>query len=272
MMDLFETNAYLFGDLRYLEAEHGSLQQHLAPQGVSPLYPGPGDGLLSPGDQRDLRLRHNVPSATGDEEDEEEDEDDEDDDEDAESSGGGDEEDEEGHVRAPPGLRPHCEGQCLIWACKTCKRKSAPSDRRKAATLRERRRLKKINEAFDALKRKTVANPSQRLPKVEILRSAISYIEKLQELLQTLDRPGTGGGGGTPNAGAEEQNVVSDRYHWKKSSQKVQTSVEYSNTPMTNHKAGNEMSGAPSLLHLSSIVNSISQEEKIQLNPEASEH
>ena len=35
---------------------------------------------------------------------------------------------------------------------------------------------------------------------------------------------------------------------------------------------GNEMSSAPSLLHLSSIVNSISQEEKTQLNPEASEH
>ncbi|XP_009582134.1 PREDICTED: myogenic factor 6, partial [Fulmarus glacialis] len=82
---------------------------------------------------------------------------------------------------------PHCPGQCLIWACKTCKRKSAPTDRRKAATLRERRRLKKINEAFEALKRRTVANPNQRLPKVEILRSAISYIERLQDLLHRLD-------------------------------------------------------------------------------------
>ncbi|KFP64209.1 Myogenic factor 6, partial [Cariama cristata] len=80
----------------------------------------------------------------------------------------------------PPEAGP---GQCLIWACKTCKRKSAPTDRRKAATLRERRRLKKINEAFEALKRRTVANPNQRLPKVEILRSAISYIERLQDLL-----------------------------------------------------------------------------------------
>ncbi|KFP87112.1 Myogenic factor 6, partial [Acanthisitta chloris] len=72
----------------------------------------------------------------------------------------------EEHVLAPPGLQPpHFPGQ------------------RKAATLRERRRLKKINEAFEALKRRTVANPNQRLPKVEILRSAISYIERLQDLL-----------------------------------------------------------------------------------------
>lgn len=151
MMDLFETNPYLFGDLRYLEeGDHGSLQ-NLDMAEVSPLY-----SPLSPSQGR-------VPSEVA-----------------GDSSG-------EEHVLAPAALRAHCEGQCLMWACKICKRKSAPTDRRKAATLRERRRLKKINEAFDALKRKTVANPNQRLPKVEILRSAISYIERLQELLQTLD-------------------------------------------------------------------------------------
>lgn len=155
MMDLFETSSYLFSDLRYLDdGVNGSLQ-HLDVAEVSPLY-NHIDSPLSPS-------QDNVPSEPGEE-----------------SSG-------EEHVLAPEALRAHCAGQCLVWACKICKRKSAPTDRRKAATLRERRRLKKINEAFDALKRKTVANPSQRLPKVEILRSAISYIEKLQELLQTLD-------------------------------------------------------------------------------------
>lgn len=159
MMDLFETNPYLFNDLRYLEeGDHGPLQ-HLDMSGVSPLYNGNGSPL-SPG-------QDNVPSETG-----------------GESSG-------DEHVPAPPGLRAHCDGQCLMWACKVCKRKSAPTDRRKAATLRERRRLKKINEAFEVLKRKTVANPNQRLPKVEILRSAISYIEGLQDLLQTLDEQET---------------------------------------------------------------------------------
>ncbi|NXJ40374.1 MYF6 factor, partial [Ciconia maguari] len=152
MMDLFETGSYFF----YLDGENGALQQLEMAEG-SPLYPS-SDGTLSP-------CQDQMPPEAG-----------------SDSSG-------EEHVLAPPGLQPpHCPGQCLIWACKTCKRKSAPTDRRKAATLRERRRLKKINEAFEALKRRTVANPNQRLPKVEILRSAISYIERLQDLLHRLDQ------------------------------------------------------------------------------------
>ncbi|XP_053112518.1 myogenic factor 6 [Hemicordylus capensis] len=157
MMDLFESGSYFF----YLDGENGALQQLDMAEG-SPLYPG-SDGTLSPSSCQDQL----APEAGGS----------------SDSSG------EEQHVLAPPGLQPpHCPGQCLIWACKTCKRKSAPTDRRKAATLRERRRLKKINEAFEALKRRTVANPNQRLPKVEILRSAISYIERLQDLLHRLDQ------------------------------------------------------------------------------------
>lgn len=91
----------------------------------------------------------------------------------------GSEEDE--HVRVPGA--PHQAGHCLQWACKACKRKSSTVDRRRAATMRERRRLKKVNHGFEALRRCTSANPSQRLPKVEILRNAIQYIESLQELL-----------------------------------------------------------------------------------------
>lgn len=41
-----------------------------------------------------------------------------------------------------------------------------------------------MNEAFEVLKRRTCNNPGQRLPKVEILRSAIEYIEYLEEILQ----------------------------------------------------------------------------------------
>lgn len=83
---------------------------------------------------------------------------------------------------------PHCPGQCLPWACKLCKRKTVTMDRRRAATMREKRRLKKVNEAFDALKRSTLMNPNQRLPKVEILRSAIQYIERLQALVSSLNQ------------------------------------------------------------------------------------
>uniref|UniRef100_A0A4W3GR11 Myogenic factor n=1 Tax=Callorhinchus milii TaxID=7868 RepID=A0A4W3GR11_CALMI len=90
--------------------------------------------------------------------------------------------DEEEHIRAPSDH--HQPGHCLLWACKACKRKSSTTDRRKAATMRERRRLKKVNQAFETLKRCTSSNPNQRLPKVEILRNAISYIENLQDVLR----------------------------------------------------------------------------------------
>ncbi|XP_029428472.1 myogenin [Rhinatrema bivittatum] len=93
-------------------------------------------------------------------------------------------------VSPVPGLpqQEHCPGQCLPWACRICKRKTVSMDRRRAATLREKRRLKKVNEAFEALKRSTLLNPNQRLPKVEILRSAIQYIERLQALLSSLNQ------------------------------------------------------------------------------------
>ncbi|CAF1004433.1 unnamed protein product [Didymodactylos carnosus] len=88
------------------------------------------------------------------------------------------------HILAPT---DSCDGtrRCLLWACKACKRKTVTVDRRKAATLRERRRLRKVNEAFETLKRRTCPNPSQRLPKVEILRNAIEYIENLEDLLRS---------------------------------------------------------------------------------------
>ncbi|KAG9340009.1 hypothetical protein JZ751_022120 [Albula glossodonta] len=151
-MELLETGTYFFNDLCYLEGESRQVN-HLGTNEAPPLFRGTDTPPSHPG--RNLKG--------------------------CEDSGG------EEHVPAPPGLQSHYPVHCLIWACKTCRRKSAPADRRKAATLRERTRLRKINEAFEALKRKSVANPAQRLPKVEILRSAITYIEKLQDLLHTLD-------------------------------------------------------------------------------------
>lgn len=109
--------------------------------------------------------------------------------------------------------------KCLAWACKACKKKTVTIDRRKAATLRERRRLRKVslregtrirgllqgtvwqvNEAFELLKRRSCNNPGQRLPKVEILRSAIEYIEYLEDILQ-----------GTKTS-ADASNVVTTTY------------------------------------------------------------
>ncbi|KAK4472044.1 hypothetical protein MN116_005418 [Schistosoma mekongi] len=89
------------------------------------------------------------------------------------------EETKEEHV-----IAPGSHGQCLLWACKACKKKTMQVDRRKAATMRERRRLRKVNEAFETLKKRTCSNPNQRMPKVEILRNAIDYIENLEDMLQ----------------------------------------------------------------------------------------
>ncbi|XP_078511311.1 myogenic factor 6 [Lissotriton helveticus] len=228
MMDLFETSSYFF----YLDGENGALQELEMTEG-SPLYPG-SDGTLSPCQD------HMIPEAGSD------------------SSG-------EEHVLAPPGLQPHCPGQCLIWACKTCKRKSAPTDRRKAATLRERRRLKKINEAFEALKRRTVANPNQRLPKVEILRSAISYIEKLQDLLHRLDQQEKmQQGGEDPFSYNPKQANVSSSDFLRTCSSEWQTVSDHSRMLSINPKDGGailESSASSSLRCLSSIVDSISSEE-----------
>lgn len=87
------------------------------------------------------------------------------------------------HVKTLRGL--HQTGHCLLWARKACKRKKTHTDQRKAATMRERRRLSKVNDAFETLKRCTASNPNQQLARVEILHNAISYIESLQALLRT---------------------------------------------------------------------------------------
>lgn len=90
--------------------------------------------------------------------------------------------------------------KCLTWACKVCKKKTSTPDRRKQATMRERRRLRKVNEAFETLKKRTCPNPNQRLPKVEILRNAIEYIENLEELLKNSPGQNCGSKNGSQNS------------------------------------------------------------------------
>ncbi|XP_071476798.1 transcription factor SUM-1-like [Diadema antillarum] len=93
------------------------------------------------------------------------------------------------HVLAPVSGAEHGERRCLLWACSACKKKKKSSlvDKRRAATQRERRRLCKVNAAFEVLKQRTCSNPEQRMPKVTILRNAIQYIERLQLMLHEAD-------------------------------------------------------------------------------------
>ncbi|XP_054656811.1 myogenic factor 5 [Dunckerocampus dactyliophorus] len=173
----------------------------------------------------------------------------------------GSEEDE--HIRVPGG--PHQPGHCLQWACKACKRKSSFVDRRRAATMRERRRLKKVNHAFEALRRCTSANPSQRLPKVEILRNAIQYIESLQELLHEqvenyYSLPGESGSEpGSPLSSCSDGTADSNSPVWQQIS--YSGSFPYANNESVLDKAA--AAGASSLQCLSSIVDRLSTPELV---------
>lgn len=52
----------------------------------------------------------------------------------------------------------HGPRRCLLWACKACKKKTVTVDRRKAATLRERRRLRKVGHCLFTLPLPTTRN------------------------------------------------------------------------------------------------------------------
>ncbi|XP_016067066.1 PREDICTED: myogenin [Miniopterus natalensis] len=157
------------------------------------------------------------------------------------------------------GTPEHCPGQCLPWACKVCKRKSVSVDRRRAATLREKRRLKKVNEAFEALKRSTLLNPNQRLPKVEILRSAIQYIERLQALLSSLNQEERGlryRGGGGPQAGVPSECSS----HSASCSPEWGSALEFGPNP-ADHLLTADPTDTHNLHSLTSIVDSITMED-----------
>ncbi|CAK6950007.1 hypothetical protein FQN60_005841 [Scomber scombrus] len=169
--------------------------------------------------------------------------------------------DEDEHVRIPGA--PHQPGHCLQWACKACKRKSSFVDRRRAATMRERRRLKKVNHAFEALRRCTSANPSQRLPKVEILRNAIQYIESLQDLLreQVENYYGLPGESSSeppsPLSSCSDGMADSNSPVWQQLNANYSSSYSYAK----NECYGNKAVGASSLECLSSIVDRLSSVE-----------
>ena len=55
------------------------------------------------------------------------------------------------------------EPQCLVWACRACKRMRRVLDRRAMATVRERKRLSKVNEAFECLRQHTGSSSNHRL-------------------------------------------------------------------------------------------------------------
>ncbi|XP_010170442.1 myogenin, partial [Antrostomus carolinensis] len=128
------------------------------------------------------------------------------------------------------------------------------------------------NEAFEALKRSTLLNPNQRLPKVEILRSAIQYIERLQSLLSTLNqqereqrdlrfRPAAPQPGATSECGSGSSSCSPE---WS-------SQLEFGTNP-ADHLLADDVAEDRNLHSLSSIVESIAvedvavtfQEERVQ--------
>ncbi|KAL1395170.1 hypothetical protein pipiens_011439 [Culex pipiens pipiens] len=212
--------------------------------------------------QKQLQLHQ---QSSGDDFDED---DEDDDDEEGCGVGGGvdfsSEAEAEEHVLAPvrgPGCMATANRPCLAWACKACKKRSVAVDRRKAATLRERRRLRKVNEAFEVLKRRTSTNPNQRLPKVEILRNAIEYIDSLQALLeetppirQSPDILTDSSSASSFSSPQDYMNCCSNSYLRERLHQLSKDSDRYS--PITGHHPSNSANGS-SLDCLNLIVQSI---------------
>ena len=64
------------------------------------------------------------------------------------------------------------------------------TQQRKAANLRERRRMKSINDAFDTLRKCIPTNESindRKLSKVDTLKLAMKYISYLSDMIQATD-------------------------------------------------------------------------------------
>ncbi|XP_041969283.1 protein Fer3-like [Aricia agestis] len=92
----------------------------------------------------------------------------------------------------------------LVWSAAGCGRGSARSTpggkkprrrvasvaQRRAANIRERRRMFNLNEAFDKLRRKVPTFAyEKRLSRIETLRLAITYISFMCELLHGSPQP-----------------------------------------------------------------------------------
>lgn len=79
-----------------------------------------------------------------------------------------------------------------LASSKKIRRRVATLAQRRAANIRERRRMYNLNEAFDKLRRKVPTFAyEKRLSRIETLRLAITYIGFMTELLQST--PSSGG-------------------------------------------------------------------------------
>lgn len=91
---------------------------------------------------------------------------------------------------------------------KKTRRRIASIAQRRAANIRERRRMFNLNEAFDKLRRKVPTFAyEKRLSRIETLRLAITYIGFMSELMN-----GSPGSGSTSNGTGSHENRSPEMY------------------------------------------------------------
>ena len=102
------------------------------------------------------------------------------------------------YVQYPPHGKYYDANLSLSYQHKTKKNEPSYLRSRSAANLRERRRMKCINEAFEGLRNHIPTLPyEKRLSKVDTLRLAICYINFLTELVSSHDEMTETRGSGT---------------------------------------------------------------------------
>ncbi|XP_043578756.1 nuclear fragile X mental retardation-interacting protein 2 isoform X2 [Bombus pyrosoma] len=94
----------------------------------------------------------------------------------------------------------HGPRRCLLWACKACKKKTVTVDRRKAATLRERRRLRKgatspryvterLRQFSDPLARFQPINGFEGTVEPQSSQLSGSSLDRLNMIVQSINGP-----------------------------------------------------------------------------------
>ncbi|CAL4112347.1 unnamed protein product, partial [Meganyctiphanes norvegica] len=83
-------------------------------------------------------------------------------------------------------MASHRYGSSSVSSSKKLRRRVPTMAQRRAANVRERRRMFNLNEAFDKLRRKVPTFAyEKRLSRIETLRLAITYISFMTDLLQS---------------------------------------------------------------------------------------
>lgn len=114
-----------------------------------------------------------------------------------------------GSLQKPSSAAAAAAAAAAASAAKKIRRRVATMAQRRAANIRERRRMYNLNEAFDKLRRKVPTFAyEKRLSRIETLRLAITYIGFMTELLHTTPPSGADAAAQSPAAYALSQHDV----------------------------------------------------------------